>query len=182
MTREAMLQTVRGMFKAATGLADAKVRVSHDDGPRPALPYVTVEVLTFGTMQGFTDELLDTLDGGGGPLQTPRGSREATIQVTGVGLGADDYLQTFRSKLVTPAQITLAVAGGLAIDLMGTMVNIPALRDTGFMPKVTQDFLVQYQHTGTAESAIPVSTIETDYETNSEAGPSDYSEIFTTTL
>ncbi len=107
--REALLQGVRNWLKLAAVLPDARVRVSEDETPRPALPYLTVKVTSHDIVVG-EDEERATL----GEVLTVTGGTTGTVYAVTVNGEAITY-----TRLVTDTTNTLAAAGLAAAIVAG---------------------------------------------------------------
>lgn len=154
--RERLIQGVRTFVKTATGLGDSAVLVAQQTMPRPALPYLTVEVVTPGVQVG-EDELFYDLGGAGGTMREwVRGQRRATVQVSGYGTDAPELLEQVRLSLGSP--VTRAAAEttyGISLGPVVSQQDLTALRETDFEVAALLELAVNYR-----TDSIPVASPE----------------------
>jgi len=163
---EDILQAVRSWLKTALTLTDAKVIVAEDDGPRPAMPYLTVKVLAHDIPEGW-DEVIRTISGDN-PVNAVRGQRSFTVSVQGFGAGAEEYLQDAVLSLqldstqdsLTDAKISLFPLGGATPDA--------AVRDTSFEPRFIREFEGHYQITSGTATGVPLEDVVTTVTLNED--------------
>jgi hypothetical protein len=129
-TRETILQAARALCKATastSALTDAQVRLMDDPGPRSPLPHLVVN-LTSNVPEGYDEAI--TLTGSTTATHRSRGGRRATIALHGFGAGADEWLESIRSKLVLDSARTVMDAQNVEFINPGTVLYLPTTRDT----------------------------------------------------
>jgi hypothetical protein len=153
--RERLIQGTRAFVRSATGLSSAAVVVAQQTGPRPALPYLTVEVVTPGVQVG-EDELFYDLGGAGGTMREwVRGQRRATVQVSGYGTDAPELLEQVRLSLGSP--VTRAPAEttyGISLAGVVSQQDLTALRETDYEIAALLELAIHYR-TESAPVASP---------------------------
>lgn len=169
---EIALQAARDWLQSANGgLADAKVIVADDKGPRPTLPYVTVRVSLQGVKVG-QDEIVDGLSSGTPTLKV-HGNRRGTVSVQGFGAGSDVYIETASLALRTPTIQAILDAAGLSVTPIGGINNITTLLDTGREPRFSQDYDFAYELTSSTETATEMTSAEVDVDLEVYDGDAD---------
>lgn len=154
--RERLIQGVRTFAKTATGLGDSAVLVAQQTMPRPALPYLTVEVVTPGVQVG-EDELFYDLGGTGGTMREwVRGQRRATVQVSGYGTDAPELLEQVRLALGSPVtRATAETTYGISLAGVVSQQDLTALRETDYELAALLELAIHYQ-----TESVPVASPE----------------------
>lgn len=139
-----IIRAVRSWLKAAVSpaLADAKVIPADDKGPRPALPYITVRILTSELMVG-EDERHDVLVEDD-PFIVFAGERRATIEIGGYGSETASWLQAAVLALDDPEVFEVLNDDGFTARPISALRNLSALLDTKIEARWSQDFEVDY--------------------------------------
>ena len=160
--KETVLQAVRDFVQFALGYpivadpgppivydtGDGKVILAGDKGPRPAMPYATVQQIGIASSIG-RDETLRTLVATV-PKQAQRGARRCTVQVSIYGTDADEWLELIRLAVESPlAQAAIAATN---VQIANVLDCRPAmtLRDTAFETSAQIDLECTYRITTTA--------------------------------
>lgn len=160
MTREQLIQAVRAIVIATTGLAAAQVIPAQDKGPRPTGLYATVRVQSMS--RGFGHDARtysDVEDDAGDIVVDIVGQRSATVVIAAYGDGAADALD-----LVQRAQRLLAVREdilddlGIALTEIGSVVDVSALRGDVIEQQANLTLTVRYAVEYT-DAVAPVETI-----------------------
>jgi hypothetical protein len=158
--KETILQAVRAWIKSVTGFADDKV-IPHGDsggGSRPAMPYLTVQVLGPGAGVGRGEALHSVIPSTGQLQEMLRGHRRCTAQVTAYGTDAAEYLEQLKLSLCsTTAQAAIAAAVvGAEVGIANVLSERPGvrLRDTGYEDAGSVDFEVTYRIETTPEDIV----------------------------
>jgi hypothetical protein len=139
--------------------ADSAVIIADQDGPRPALPYLTVRVLLYDLPVGEDESAVDDADP---PTVRQRGQRTGTVSVNAYGTGAEDWLERAVLLLRSPSVAALLLAGGLTIRPEGGISNLSGLRDTGTETRFHRDFAIDYELRGgddDAEDAVELEQV-----------------------
>lgn len=159
--RERLIQGVRTFARAATGLADASVLVAQQSTTRPALPYLTVDVVTPGVQVG-EDELFYDLGGAGGTMREwVRGQRRATVQVSGYGTDAPELLELVRLALGSPVtRATAETTYGISLGPVVSQQDLTALRETDFEVAAMLELAVNYRTESTPVASPEASRVE----------------------
>lgn len=136
----AVQDAIRAWVKTASGLADGAVIWSHQDGPRPSRPFMTVR-LTAITATG--DDWVESLYDGDRPAgqeieKRVTGTREITVSVqayTGSSTGSSTA-----TALLTKVQIALALPSiraalndaGIGVLSRGSVTDLSAVLEDKF--------------------------------------------------
>lgn len=155
--RESILQGVRTWLKAAATLTDAQVIPADDVGPRPAMPYLTVKVLSADLQVGEDDPWPHLVLGV--PKLTVRGNRSGSVSVQSFGAAAEEWLATARLSLRLPAIQEVLRAAGLTIVPDGAARDITAVRDTRAEPRFVWDLAIQYVVTSAAATETEATSV-----------------------
>lgn len=144
--REKVIQGVRAFCRAATGLGQGAVIVADQNGLRPALPYLVIEVVTSGVQVG-TDELMRDLGGTYGAMREwVRGHRRATVQVSGYGTDAPELLEQVRLCLESPAvRDPVETLYSISLARVVTVQDLTTLRQTAYEVAAMMDLEVTYR-------------------------------------
>lgn len=133
---ESILQGVRSFFKAVLGITDAQIIPTNDKGPRPPLPYLTVN----------TDKA-DELDGQDSHVST----QADTLEVTG-GTTGDTYSFTVYDETISYVRLAGDTDAEVAAALLVEVLATPGL--TG---SVEGEILALISLTGVALDTVVVS-------------------------
>ncbi len=179
--REDITQGVRDWLKRAavddaTDLTDAQVIVVDEDAPRPPPPYLTVRVITPGTVVGH-DERLHGVSGGV-PIREVAGVRRATVSVQGFGAATADWLEEAVIGLQRVSVLAITRAAGISVELLGDTSDLSTLLDSGIEPRFARDFAVLYGVRGGEEALTEMLTAE--IAMTFEGEPSDPDPLTTT--
>jgi hypothetical protein len=130
--------------------ADSAVIIADQDGPRPALPYLTVRVLLYDLPVGEDESVVDDADP---PTVRQRGQRTGTVSVNAFGSGAEDWLERAVLLLRSPSVRALLDAGQLTVRPEGGSNNLSRVRDDKTEVRFQRDFFVDYELVGDDEDA-----------------------------
>jgi hypothetical protein len=168
--RETVLQAVRLFIKTALGYpvtlslgpppvidtGDGVVLIAGDKGPRPALPYCTVQAIGIAAGVG-RDETLRTKVAGV-PKQEQRGHRRCTVQVSIYGTTSDEWLESIRLAIGSPlAQAAIASTGVQVANVLDVRPSLE-LRDTAFESSAQIDLECTYRLTTAPATAVAATT------------------------
>lgn len=177
--REDILQGIRTWLKTSESLTDAQVIPADDDGPRPALPYLTVKVLTADAEIGRDEDVRST-DGSGDPTLVVRGERRATVSVQAFGTTAEGWLSTALLKRRLPSIQEVLLGVGLTIEPMGPIRDLSRLVDTAIEPRFGVDLEVTYLLTSDTVAETEALSVVGTYTFDGE--PSDLTVSSTVSL
>jgi hypothetical protein len=159
--RNDIVQGIREWVKAfgdpAGALADNQVIKADQDGPRPAVPYVTVKVTTLSVVG--VDERL-TYDNAGQGTVKVRGIRRAVVQCTAYGTEAAEWLSYALLVSGIDAAMDQLSAAGISIDEGSTMTDLSALMDTAIENRTLQELRVLYCFESTPVTGINLLTAQ----------------------
>lgn len=158
-------QALRGWAKTVHTLTDDQVipharfadrSLGQEPGPRPALPYLLVDVLSHNTRQGFDEVPNDN---------RPVLYRSATARITAFGDDANDWLAilTGYTGLIEEPFTVMPIGGMQAVEF--------EVGD-GWEQQHFQDFEVLYAIQvvdGQEPEAIPLERVDITYDINGEA-------------
>lgn len=122
ITRSEIEQAVITWLVTATGLT---VILEDESGPRPPLPYITIDVETLDRVG--EDPLIDTDDQG---VSTYTGNRETDVSVQGFGSGSFDSLGQAIAALEHADTLETLKAAGLVVRDVEQIVSGSIKRDT----------------------------------------------------
>lgn len=138
--RETIIQACREWIKTVIGWDDhcgavrvIKAQKGPDKGPRPALPYLVVNLDVFGRTIG-TDE---TVNKTSGSTSHRKGDRSGVLNVQGFGLGSDDWLEMlalYIHKTETP----------LTVSSAGDIIDISEIAGSNIEARFSRDFDISY--------------------------------------
>lgn len=140
---ESIIQDVRAWVLLATSLPAGKVIPVDDPGARPALPYLTVSLVTSDVEVG-TDEELYELDDAGALRARVIGDRRATLSLNAYGLQGAELLALCHLSLSQPIVQRFLLAKKLGIQAMTGTQDISALVDTRREKRFIKDFEINY--------------------------------------
>ena len=143
-TREQLIQGVRECVMLALTLTDSKVIPADDTGPRPALPYITVQVVGAGEILG-RESVLST--SGANATSRQRAWRRTRATLRAYGPESDEYIELFTLRLARDDVYTESVTRGISLEPLGPAVNATLTRDTLREEVTVQDFDLLYQIT-----------------------------------
>ena len=146
MTRTALETAVRAWLVLAGVVggisnADRAVIFAHQDGVRPPMPYLLVNVIVPSVQVGEDEEFVDDADP---PQRSIRGNRYATVSVNAFGETAFDWLELASFRLRAPSIKALNIAAGIAVQPISGVSDLSALRDQSTERRWVQDFRVDY--------------------------------------
>jgi len=157
-----------------TALAEDDAIFADAPFPRPALPYLTIKVISPGASRGF-DEQIDGLTVGGAPTKRGKGHRTAVISIQGYGEDTAEWLEELRLSCATADAVgdTLAAAGypRLGFFTLDAVQDLDQLIDTSTEARYGLDFTVHYAVTGAARTQVELATIEATVTQTSDAYP-----------
>jgi len=163
-----------GWIVGVTGYSTAEVIPSDDTGPRPALPYITIGVLTYDTPIYLTDDVV--LNFQDGALQeSQRGARRATLSIQGYGKASAPALEALARTLQLSS--TAALLTTMDVESISAVSRVPV--------PMTSDLEVRYGVSVTvvysdATDAAEVPHAETIEVTQTYDGtPSDITQTIT---
>lgn len=153
MTRTALENAIRAWLVLAGVVggvpnADRAVIFAHQDGTRPPLPYLTINLIV-PSAQVHEDE--EWVDDEATPRHHIRGNRFATVSVNAYGATAYDWLDRAGLRLRAPTVKALNDTAGIAVQTLSEIRDLSGLRDQGTERRWQQDFRVDYVR----ETAVP---------------------------
>lgn len=188
-TKEDITQAFRAFAKAysisGTPLTNEQVIPADDDGPRPASPYLVVNVLVSDIAIG-RDELLGDLDGvTAAPEWKQRGQRLATVEIQGFGSAAGDWLGRLAMSHLLPAAVAIFDAATIDVSPMaGGIRDLSAMLDTSIEDRSIMEWEVTYELT--TDSADAEAGVELEHviltTTHDEDLPSEWTRTDTIDL
>lgn len=127
---------IRALLVKAT---QVPVVFANQNGPRPALPYITLRVDAAPRAPLLEAGLSE--DG----VQTYAAHRDATVELQCFGPGSFDALDDLGQRLKGPAMVAAAFAANLAVYAVDAVQNVPVLRDgTTYEPRALMDIGIRY--------------------------------------
>lgn len=155
--REDLIQAVREVVMVAASLTDAKCIPADDNGPRPALPYLTVRVSSPGRQ--LAHEGVGGISGAS-PTLTQRGWYEARCDLVAYGRGGEEWLDLLVLRLSRENVQAECATRGISIDVSGAAVSTAQARDTSIEEVAALELTVAYRVTDTAETLAELVTVE----------------------
>lgn len=172
--RDTIVQGVREWMKTVLSLTDEDVIVAEDPGkgPKPALPFATVQVTALG-LPVSGDDVRYSFDGGGAAQRQTYGNREATVAIDCYGTGADDWPGMLQLALTAGADFSDLDAAGFSLNALSGPTNVNALIDTGYERRTRLELRAYYR---VNTEAVPVTEAETFNYTATYTGsaPADF--------
>lgn len=178
MTREELLQAIRTLVIAATGL-DARRVVEYQppsSGTRPPLPYVSVHLLNPGKQLGRDGSVLTTTENDDGTFVAEvTGQRDATVSLGAYGVEGYDLLEAVRHVRSHETLRALQRTLHLAVRRVGDVLDTTVDRDgTRFEKQATLTMTVGYVARST-EDLSAVETVAVSAEDGSDLDIADFS-------
>lgn len=184
MTRVALENAVRAwlvLAGASGGIpnADRAVIVADQDHVRPALPYLTVRILSWdvGGGPGVDEDLIRATDDGA--TWEARGRRTSTVSLNGYGDGSEAWLVRAHAMLRAPSVRTLLDTAGICVRDAGNLQNLSALLDEGTQTRWQRDLEVDYELDFVADDREDVVPLEEVVVENTFDSTTDRVEILT---
>jgi hypothetical protein len=113
--------------------------IANQNGPRPALPYITLRVDAAPRAPLLEADLSDN------GVQTYAAHRDATVELQCFGEGSFDALDDLGQRLKGPAMVAEAFARNLAVYAVDAVQNVPVLRDgSTYEPRALLDIGIRY--------------------------------------
>ena len=176
MTRLALETAIRAWLVLAGVLGgvpnpDRAVIFAHQDGPRPALPYLLVNLVVpsvqIGEDESWADDAVT-------PKHHIRGNRSSTVSVNAFGTVAYDWLDLAMLRLRAPSVLALNAAAGIAVSPIGGPRDLSGLLDSGTERRWVQDFRVDFvRQTAAPEQEDVVELEQIVHEDTWQGEPSD---------
>lgn len=176
MTRTALETAVRAWLVLAGVLggipnADRAVIFADEDGTRPAQPYLVVKLTVPSTTVGDDESWADAA---ATPQHHVRGNRFATVSVHAYGATAYDWLDRAGLRLRAPTVKAANTTAGIAVQAIGGIRDLSALRDQATERRWHQDFRVDYvRQTGVSETEGLVELGVVEVEEHWDGSPSE---------
>lgn len=124
---------------------DRAVIFANENGPRPPLPYVVVDVDVFDERIGY-----DEVQIGSTALVAPKGQRRGVVSVEMYG-GSEVWVERATYLLNTPESLALLTA--LWLEPEGGLVNLSTTVDTDIETRYRRDFSFTYERTADSGDA-----------------------------
>lgn len=141
---ERILQAFRQALVDTLEIDPGKVIPANDHGPRPMLPYITVNVTVPGAVVGTDADVLG-VDDNGSPIVRTVGARRASVSVQGFGREAGQWLEDFVLGLWRAKAAAAWNALGMAVHPIGQPSDMSRLVDTRIEARWLVEFEVQYR-------------------------------------
>lgn len=154
--RTELVEAFLATFKTVTGATDQQAIKVDANGPRPALPYVTVSATGPGRID--SRETIRDLDGSGDPRERQRTQR--TAEVVLVEYGDGDLIDDFVQRLGNVSALEACETNGVSIEPDGQPIYGAVDRGTGREPVQTQRFMVQYSYTQPVADAETLTAVD----------------------
>lgn len=159
--KETVMQAMRTYLKAHCGtvLTNEQVIPINDVGPRPALPYLVVDVGV--NVKVGSDEIWDTVVLGA-TYQTAKSQREVTVTVHGYGFDSEDWIETAAVGHNLPTQQKAFRDLDLTARPNGDILDLSAMLDSSIEYHFTQDWIIDIAWTSASQEQTEVLTFETE--------------------
>ena len=122
---------------ASVTVPEAGVIFANENGPRPPLPYVTLDVEVYDERVGYDERTVDSSTRTG-----TRGQRTGTLIVEGFGDGSGDWVERATSRLNTPESLNLLPS--VTIEPVGGMTDVSTALDTDTEFRFRRVFSIAY--------------------------------------
>lgn len=143
-------------------LTDYQVISADNKGPRPDPPYLVVSMTS--RVSVGVDERIADLDDDDDPQEQGRGYREAMVSVHGFGSGAAQWIDDAVMALPLDSCIATNILNGVSLTAMGSLTDVPVLRDTAIEPHVIQEVQASVLYIGDARAQTPLSKAVISHE------------------
>lgn len=164
---------VRAWILAATGLPPESVLPADDNGPRRALPYITMRLASQGNRVQWP-ELAQSIDADTGEiLENVREELRDTLQLDAYGVGTDTLLkQCAQSLRLTRTRVQLYDAK-LALRPIGPINDLSATVDTEIEKRFSRDFDLTYgtQFADPVAGPPEMETLDTEFDFSGNPTP-----------
>lgn len=155
-------------------LSPGQVIVADPDAPRPAKPYVAVQMRNAGLVEGM-DETIDDLSSGS-PRRRVNGIRRATFTVQGYGSGSLAWIEraVLRLGLLSVADTFAAAGVDLPVVTSG-VADVATLLGTSWESRYSVDIDVTYGlRTADSDAVSPIALTTVDSNTTlTDTTPTD---------
>ena len=117
---------------------------ANDNGPRPALPYITVLVTVADIPKG-TDERVSETNGSGNPTIRAKGDRFGTVSINAFGRDSSGWIEVATLRLEYDSIKDALTAAGLTVTTLGGGVtDLSTLLGDKIEPRYQRDFEFGY--------------------------------------
>ena len=140
---EPIIQALREWLFQTTKLDRLQIIPADEDGVRPELPYLTIDIVHLDD-PGGTDELLGGTDTKGRPIAYGRGFRQGQITVNGYGPSSADLIMQASVQLTHPRILRLMCDRGFSLRPISPLLDLSELVSTKIEKRFAKDFSLQY--------------------------------------
>jgi len=164
---------VAAVAPAVDDLTNQQVIRARQPGPRPAKPYLTVQVTAPGAQNGELDDYHEIDSGTDVGTVWARGEYRGTVTITGFGSASYEWIVTAIQRLRHETILRQLTAAGITIDPSGPPLDVGQLLGSAFEDRWSQDVSIVYSLDGPAETVIEATKTKTEYTgQGSKAGAS----------
>ena len=144
---------------SSTALTDSQVIPSKDDGPKPTLPYIVVDV---GLIKDVGEkEICEGQNVSEQPVMYSRSDKYSIVTVHGFGSGALDWIEKAEQDYILPLQQKTIRDTGLTMYPIGDILDLSSILDSGFEKHYVQDWRIDYRFEGAQQVQTELGTIQT---------------------
>ena len=123
-----LISKVRSWLATASGIPIASIIPAQDNGPREALPYLTVQITSLRE-SGTAKEHKWIDDETGAPMRAIRTHYASTVLISGYGADATDYVVEAKNK-TNDRELSRPVS--IAVTALGDVRDMTAVRGAAF--------------------------------------------------
>ncbi len=154
----AMLDNARDWLIGVNALASVTVPVAgvifgDQNGPRPPLPYVVLDIEAYDERVGYDDQRMVTA----GTVEV-RGQRRGTLVAEAYGEGALDWLE--RAVFLLTTGESLALLTRMWLEPVGPLVDLSATLDSDTETRYRREFVITYTRVADPAEALPATELE----------------------
>ena len=155
--RTHIAEGVRAWLLAAA--VTATIIYAHQDGPRPALPYLVVTVRLTDLPVGG-----DAIHHRSDDTVVGVGERRSAVTVHAFGELAAEQLEEAVSRLPLDASQVVLVDAGLTVEPSGGLLDLTGVVDGHHETRTSRDFDVAYQRVSGGEAFVEAATVRATHE------------------
>lgn len=142
---------------------DRAVIFANENGPRPPLPYVVINVESYDERVGYDEEQV-----GATGLRAPRGQRSGIVSLTGYGAESEDWMERAIFLINTPE--TTAASPDVTVEPIGGSFNQTALLDQDQQQVYRRELAVTYVRIPDTDDRVQGTELDTVVHTDDLGG------------
>lgn len=169
-----ILAKVRGWLLEITDLTADQIVPADDSGPRPDLPYVTIQVLTSDILAAHAERSYEEDEVTGDLVESVRAHYTGSIQLDGYGRSAYDYIARAGRMLRSTQSVDYLRGEKITLRLTGGINDLSALVDDEIEARFQRDLFFGYTLVDSpSEHPIETETYEGEFDFSDHTFPVD---------